>query len=163
MQWFLLIGFVAGMRTMTPITVLCWFAWLNLLPETGWAAWTGSIFSVIGFTISALGEYVVDVLPQTPSRLEPPLLLARVVSGAVACVLTMHVFEQPIIGGVLFGGVGALLGAYGGYQARTWLAGKVGRDLPAGIGESAVALGLVVFAMVRLQLEFHRELTHSPW
>ena len=33
MLWMVLLGIVTGMRSMTGLAVLCWFAWLGLVPE----------------------------------------------------------------------------------------------------------------------------------
>ena len=45
MGWLLAIpvlGTMTGLRTFTPITVACWFAYLGYLPvEETWAAWAG--------------------------------------------------------------------------------------------------------------------------
>lgn len=147
MQWFILAGFATGMRTMTPIAVVCWFVWLGLLPETTWGTWAGATVCMVVFTLAALSEYVADVLPQTPSRLTAFPLIARMTMGAIVGLLTTHAFDEPPAGGVLFGVVGALLGAYVGYHARTWVSRKVGRDLPVGLGESALALALALLAL----------------
>ena len=66
--WFVLLGMTVGLRSMTAMAVLCWFAWPQLLPQHGWAFWVGSLVSVIVFTVAAVGEYIGDTLPQTPSR-----------------------------------------------------------------------------------------------
>ena len=72
LSWMLAIpvlGMMVGLRTMTPIAIVCWFAWLGDLPVDGtWAAWSGKLISVILFSILALGEYVGDKLPRTPNR-----------------------------------------------------------------------------------------------
>ena len=75
MSWILaipLLGIATGMRSMTPMAVLCWFAYLKYLPVQGtWASWTGHLVTVIIFTLCALGEFVGDKLPGTPSRTAP--------------------------------------------------------------------------------------------
>jgi uncharacterized membrane protein len=150
MQWLVLIGIATGMRTMTPIAVLCWFAWLALLPEPGWAVWSASLVSVIMFTIFALGEYVGDTLPQTPSRISAFPLTARIVFGAVAGALAAHSIAEPISGGAIFGILGVLIGAFVGFYARRFCAKKLKRDLPVALFESALALGFAFAAATKL-------------
>ena len=138
------------MRTMTAMAVLCWCAWLQWLPQTGWAFWTGSLVTVIVFTVLAVGEYVGDTLPTTPSRTEPLLVGARVAFGALVGGLAAHGIFEPTAGGVIFGVVGALIGTYGGVRVRMYGAKAVGRDLPVALTESAVALGLAAFTCWQL-------------
>jgi uncharacterized membrane protein len=145
MFWLMAWGVATGMRTMTPIAVLCWFACLGLLPQTGWGAWTGHWASAIVFTVFALGEYYGDTLPQTPSRTAPGPLAARVVFGALTAALAAKATLSPAAGGVVFGALGALLGAYGFRRLRAWAAGRVGRDLPVALAESALSLGLALW------------------
>jgi uncharacterized membrane protein len=143
---FVLLGITVGMRTMTAVAVLCWFAWLQLLPQTGRASWAHYLVTAIVFTVLAVGEYIGDTLPKTPSRLSPFPLGARIVFGALVGGLAAHGILEPTAGGVIFGVVGALIGAYGGHWLRRVASAKVGRDLPVAICESAIALGLAGFA-----------------
>jgi uncharacterized membrane protein len=146
MEWFLLLGVVSGMRTMTAIAVLCWFAFLGEFPPTvhSWAFWTAKLVSVIVFTIFALGEYFGDVQPQTPSRKALPLVLARACFGALCGAVGAAAVMQPAAGGAILGLIGAMIGTYGGYWFRMKLARAFGRDLPAGMLESAFALLLAI-------------------
>jgi uncharacterized membrane protein len=150
MLYLVLIGISTGMRTMTATAVLCWFAYLQLVPQRGWTAWTGMLVSVIIFTVFALGEYVGDTLPQTPNRTAPGPLMARLVCGAFAGILVARGTLEPDAGGVVFGVVGVLIGAYVGVRLRLFVAKKIGRDLPVAICESLVALGLAVFSAYKV-------------
>ncbi len=141
---FVLLGMTVGLRSMTAMAVLCWFAWLQLLPQHGWAFWVGSLAALIVFTLAAVGEYVVDTLPTTPSRTAAGPLIARIVFGALVGALAAHAVIEPVAGGVIFGVVGALIGAFGGVRVRTYWAKAVGWDLPVALLESAFALGLAV-------------------
>lgn len=146
-MWMLmLVGLITGMRTMTPMAVFCWFAYLGLLPQTGWSFWTAKLVTVIVFTVLALGEYVGDTLPQTPNRTAPGPLLARLGFASLVTAMAAHATLEPAAGGVVFGIIGALVGAYGGYHLRMWASRKVGRDLPVALTESALALGLAITA-----------------
>jgi uncharacterized membrane protein len=133
-----------GLRTLTAMAVLCWFAWLQLLPQHGWAFWVGNLISAIVFTVLALGEYVGDTLPSTPNRTAAGPLGARIVFGGLVGSLAAHAVIEPVVGGVIFGVVGALIGAFGGMRVRLYWAKALGKDLPVALLESAIALGLAV-------------------
>jgi uncharacterized membrane protein len=150
MQWMLLMGVVTGMRSMTALAVLCWFAWLGLLPETGWAHWSATAVAAIAFGLCALGEYAGDVMPQAPSRTTMLPMIVRLVFGGTAGALCAHAITQPAVGGVILGVLGVLIGAYGCVRLRVWLARQVGRDWPVGVTESAIALGVAIVAAMAL-------------
>ncbi|MGI4758061.1 MAG: DUF4126 family protein [Janthinobacterium lividum] len=115
----LLLGMCTGLRTLTPIAVLCWFAYRNALHLVGWRSFTANIIAVIIFTLMALGEYVGDKLPNTPSRTAPIGLLGRSAFGAfVGLLLAQPLLLNPAAA-ILLGIVGALLGTYVGWFART--------------------------------------------
>jgi len=158
MWWMVLVGVVTGMRSMTALAVLCWFAWLGMLPETGWAAWSATAVAAIVFGVCALGEYASDLSPRAPSRTSAFPLTVRLLFGAMAGVLCAHALNQPVAGGVVFGVCGVLIGAFGGVRLRVWLAKKVGRDWPVGVAESAVALGLSVLAAMMVHHDVVKEL-----
>jgi uncharacterized membrane protein len=144
MEWYLLLGISNGARTMTAIAVLCWFSWLGLLPEPGWASWSGKLISVVIFTIFAVGEWYGDTRPNIGDRTSPPQLLARLAFGGLVGALAAQSMNEPLVGGVLFCWVGVLIGAFGGIRVRLWLARTFGRDVPAGLTESAVAVAIAV-------------------
>jgi uncharacterized membrane protein len=146
----LLLGVVTGMRSMTAMAVLCWAAWLGFVPEQGWAIWIAYLAAAIVFTILALGEYVVDTLPKTPSRTAPGPAVARVVIGALVGALVVTANGEPLAGGILLGALGALIGTWGGYWVRMTLDRMTGHDLPVALVESASAIGLAILAVVRL-------------
>ena len=148
--WFVLLGLTVGLRTMTAMAVLCWFAWLHVLPQSGWAGWTGYLVSAIVFTVFAVGEDVGDTLPKTPSRTAPFAAGARMAFGALVGALAAHSVMEPVAGGVIFGLVGALIGTYGGYRVRVYWAISVGRDLPVALCESAIALAMAGYTCWQL-------------
>jgi uncharacterized membrane protein len=101
------------------------------------------------------GELVVDKLPQTPSRLTPPGLIARFASGgAGALQLASRSGAAPKTraAAVAIGVAGAAGGAYGGAAWRRAAAGDStgengGRpDWQAAVLEDAVALNLALAA-----------------
>jgi uncharacterized membrane protein len=152
-----LLGISTGMRTMTATAVLCWVAWLGLLPQPGWTFWAGNLISVIVFTLLALGEYIGDTLPTTPSRTTLPLVASRLLFGALAGTLAARAIMEPVAGGVLFGAVGALIGTYGGHRLRMVGARWLGRDLPVALSESALAAGLALLAVHALHMVVVKE------
>jgi len=154
MYWIGLLGIATGMRTMTGIAVVCWMAYLGYLPVQGtWAFWTGKLIAVIVFTVLALGEYVGDTLPRTPNRTSLFPALARLGFAILCGLVIATVLEEPLAGGVVLGAVGALIGTFGGYRARSFGARVVGRDLPVAIFESLLAIGFAVTAVLHTYME----------
>lgn len=152
MSWVIaipLLGALTGLRTMTPMAVMCWFAYVGHLPvENTWAAWTGKLVTAIVFTVLAVGELIGDKLPQTPNRTAPGPLAARVVFGGLVGAVVATGLNGPALEGVILGVIGALIGAFGGYQMRKLLVESTGgRDWPVAVMEDVLAVGLAVLAM----------------
>ena len=152
MSWMLaipLLGVATGCRAMTPICVVCWFAWLRLLPvEHTWAFWTASLVSVVLFTLFALGEYIGDKLPKTPSRLAAGPLTTRIVFGGLVGGIVATGLKGSITEGVVLGVIGAVIGAFGGYHVRHLLvARKRCRDWPVAVLEDFCVVLITVFAL----------------
>lgn len=146
----LFIGLVAGLRSMTAPAVVAWAAHLGWLDLEGTPlAFFGSTLTTLGFTLLALGEFVADQLPRTPSRRAPFLFAGRVVSGAL-CGAAIGANRHALVSGLAAGVVGAVIGTLGGAEARARLAKRFGSDRPAGIVEDvfavAAALAIGVFA-----------------
>ena len=153
MDWVLLLGVVTGLRTMTGMAVVCWAAWMMWLPERGWSVWTTYLVSAVIFTVFAVGEYIGDTLPRTPSRRSLGPAAARLAFGGLVGAVAATAILQPVAGGVLLGMIGAALGTWGGSALRARGAGVLKRDLPVALAESALALGLAVMAVVRMHQE----------
>lgn len=138
------IGFVAGLRALTAVAVTSWAARLGWLDLHGSPlAFMGSNLAVLVFTLLALGEYVGDLLPQTPSRTKPGPLIARILmgglSGACFCASAGH----PLLAGAVLGGIGAIAGAFAGYQVRTRLVKELKvKDAAIAIPEDLIAIGV---------------------
>lgn len=144
-----LLGVVTGMRTMTAMMVLCWFAYRGHLPvgET-WAAWTSHLASAIIFTVLAIGEYIGDKLPQSPDRTAPGPLAARVVFGGLVGAIVATSLDGSLTEGILLGIGGALLGAYGGLLVRRELSKQFAcHDWKVAIGEDLLAIGCAILAL----------------
>jgi uncharacterized membrane protein len=110
-----MLGFAAGLRTFTP---------------------PAAVFRHRALVMAAAGELVTDKLPITPSRLEPPALAGRAVSGAIT---------GGVIGGragLPLGAAAAIAGSYAGARVRGNRPGFMTAVL-----EDAVAVGLALAAV----------------
>jgi uncharacterized membrane protein len=145
------IGIVAGLRAMTAPAVVSWAAYLGWLnPHDSLLSFMGSTVAVTIFSLAALGEYVNDKLPKTPSRTAPPSLIARILMGGLSGACLCASAGQSLIAGALLGGIGSLIGTYGGYQARTRLTrGLKVNDIFIAILEDLVAIGFAFFLVSR--------------
>src|SRR6476620_6665981 len=146
------IGVIAGLRSMTAPAAVAWaahFKWLDL--QQTWAAFMGSPVTVGILTVLALLELVSDKLPKTPSRKTPGPFAARIILGALSgAVLGTAAGQSSVLAGLL-GGLGAVAGTLGGYEARTRLvkAWKV-PDVVVALLEDVVAVGGGLFIVSRL-------------
>jgi uncharacterized membrane protein len=116
-----LIGFFAGLRSLTPPAATAWAVYLGWLRLEGPLALIGSLASVLIFTLLAVVELVADKLPQTPKRTAPPGLIARIVTGSLTGACVPAGAAQGIFLGALLGAIGGVVGCFLGYQARTGL------------------------------------------
>jgi uncharacterized membrane protein len=138
-----LMGVVAGLRAMTAPAVVAWAAhrnWLNL--HNSALSFMGSTAAVVVFTLLALVELVADQLPSTPSRTEPPGLIARIILGGLSGAAVAASESQSIALGAVLGMAGGVVGTFAGYEVRTRLvrALKV-PDFVIACLEDAVAIG----------------------
>jgi uncharacterized membrane protein len=137
-----LIGFFAGLRSLTAPATAAWAAYLGWLKLQGPLALIGSIPSVAIFTLLAVVELVADKLPKTPNRTSPPGLIARIVMGGLtgACVAAGGGQGGALLGAIL-GAAGGVVGCFGGFQARTRLVKALGtRDMYVALIEDLVAI-----------------------
>jgi uncharacterized membrane protein len=152
MTWLIaipLLGLVTGMRTMTAMMVLCWFAHGGYLAvDETWAFWAGKLVTAIVFTVLAIGEYIVDKLPKTPDRTSPGPLIARLVfAGLVGAIVAAGLNGSGIEGVILCVG-GALVGAFAGFLIRRELVLRLkSKDWPVALMEDASAILGAVLAM----------------
>ncbi|MGC2163488.1 MAG: DUF4126 family protein [Silvibacterium sp.] len=146
-----LIGVVCGLRSMTGPALVCWGAHLGWLHLAGsHVAFLGSSIAVGIFSVCAIGELIADKLPKTPRRTSAGPLTWRVIVGGV-CGGAFAVAGGAGFGmACLLGGLGALIGAFGGYWARR-AATAAGRlpDLPVALFEDLIAVGGGLFLISR--------------
>jgi uncharacterized membrane protein len=146
----LLIGIVAGLRTMTAPAAVSWagrLGWLNL--ATTRLAFVAHAVTTGIFTALALVEFVTDQLPTTPSRTVPRQFGARIASGAL-CGGSIGASSGALVVGLIAGIVGAVIGTLGGRRVRARLAAAFGSDRPAALVEDAVAIGGALLIVVAL-------------
>ena len=146
----LLIGFFAGLRSLTAPAATAWAVYLGWLSLERPLALIGSLAAVVIFTALAVVELVADKLPQTPSRTAPPGLIARILMGGLtgACVAASG--GQGAVAGAMCGAISGVAGCFVGYQARTRLVKALGtRDIYVALVEDLVAIAGSLWAVLR--------------
>lgn len=145
-----LIGVIAGLRSLTAPAAVAWAGYgRGILTHTSFH-FMGTLAAAIIFTVLAVVELITDQLPSTPSRLKPPGLIARIITGALSGLCLAAADEQSIALGAMLGAVGGVVGAFAGYHARRELvqALKV-KDLPIALLEDALAVGGAIVIVSR--------------
>ena len=143
----LLIGVVAGSRSMTAPAAVAWGAWLGWTdPGATWAGFMASGWAVAILSVLALGELVADQLPTTPSRKLPLGFGARIVSGGFSGAV-LGALSGSTLAGLLLGAIGAVAGTLGGAALRGRMAAAFGADRPAALIEDAAAILLGLLAV----------------
>jgi uncharacterized membrane protein len=144
-----LLGAMNGLRTMTPMAVLCWFSYLGHMEvHRSWPFWTTKLVTAIVFTVLAAGEFIGDKLPNTPNRTSPVALIARIVFGGLVGAIAATSLHGSVIEGTLLGSISAIAGAFIGFHVRQYLVKQRGcADFPVALSEDVLAVGLSIFAM----------------
>jgi uncharacterized membrane protein len=147
----LLIGIIAGLRTMTAPAAVAWAAYLGRLDLSGtWLAFLGNVWVRWILTALALVELVTDQLPSTPSRTVPVQFGARILTGGLSGAAVGASGGSWVVG-LLAGAAGAVVGTLGGRAFRARLAAAFGSDRPAAFIEDAVAIGGALLIVVALR------------
>jgi uncharacterized membrane protein len=149
MSWLIaipLLGFSTGLRSMTPIAVLCWFAYAGQL-SADWAPWISHLSLAVVFTVLAVGEIIADKTPRIPDRVSAAPLVWRLTLAGFVGAIAATSMQGPGLEGVLLAVVGALIGAFGGYMLRRDLVQKFDcRDWHIAIAEDILAIGVAIWA-----------------
>lgn len=134
---------LAGMRSMSAPAFLSHY--LSRQAHTGLAKSplrflqkpvTATVLKVI-----AAGEMVADKLPSTPDRTAPPVLLGRLLSGALVGAAWYKSRHGSAIGGGLLGGLVAVGATFVSYALRTGISKQAGLPIAlVGVGEDALVL-----------------------
>ena len=145
-----LIGLFAGLRSLTPPAAVAWAVHLGWLSLARPLSLIGSLPGVIILSLLALGELIVDKLPNTPNRTAPMGLIARIVMGGLtaACV-SLGGGRSGLVGAGL-GAIGGVVGCFGGYQLRSRLVKSLHLpDFYVALVEDLVAIGGSLFIVSR--------------
>src|SRR5436190_1012414 len=146
----LLIGVVAGLRSMTPPAAVSWAArlgWLHL--ENTPLAFLGYAATPYILSLFAIWELINDKLPKTPSRKTLVPFTARVVTGAFSGA-ALGAPGGALAGGLVAGAVGGVAGTLAGYEFRRRLVKATGgKDLPIALLEDAIAIGAAFWIVSR--------------
>ena len=138
-----LIGFAAGLRALTPpaVVALCAYFGCITLAATPFSFMSSPIAVAI-FSFFAAGEYVWDLVPNTPNRTALPGLISRIVTGsfAAACLLAA---SNNNFGFAILGGIAAIIGAFTGLQIRM----RLGRSLAVNDAWIAIPEDMVAIVM----------------
>jgi uncharacterized membrane protein len=145
------IGIVTGLRSMTGPAIVSWACYLGWIKLTGsYFRFAGATWAVVLFSLAAIGEFIVDLLPRTPPRTQPGPLIVRIVFGFMTgeCV-GIAGGASPGLGG-FFGALGAAAGTFAGYYARAGLV-RAFRipDIAVALCEDVLAVGLALLVVSR--------------
>jgi uncharacterized membrane protein len=128
---------------MTAPALVSWAArlgWLDL--SDSWLSFLGSRATIIILSLLALGELVADKLPKTPNRTDLGPLVFRAITGGFSSMVLCASAHQPLATGAILGALGAIAGAFAGYEIRHRLVQVFGLpDLGVAIAEDIVAIG----------------------
>jgi uncharacterized membrane protein len=146
------IGVVCGLRSMTAPATVAWAAHLGWIHLSGTPlSFMSSVWAVGIFTVAALLEFVADQLPTTPARTAPVPLTARIAMGLLTGACLGAAGGAGFWLAALIGAIGAIAGAFGGYQARVGLVRALRvPDIAIAVPEDLVAIGLGLFLVSRL-------------
>ncbi len=144
-----LLGFATGLRTFTPMAILCWYARLGYIPTDGtWATWTGRLGVAVAITVLAVGELIGDKLPKTPNRTALVPLIARMAMGGLGGAICATAMNGPGLEGALLGVVGAVIGAFCGFMLRREVVQRLGcKDWPIALVEDLFTVAAAAFAL----------------
>ena len=141
------IGFVAGLRSLTPPAVVAWAAYLGGLNLTNSPlAFMGSIIAVVIFSLLAVFELISDKLPSTSKRTAPAPLIARTLMGGLSGACLCAASNLSIIVGAILGAIGGVIGAFAGYEIRRRLVSALQiKDSFIALLEDLITIGLAWF------------------
>ncbi len=140
---------MAGLRSLTAPAVVAWAAhlgWLNLHGSP--LVFIGSMTAVAILSLLAIGELIVDKLPDDAETYCACTLMARVVTGGLCGACLCAAVGKSLLAGTLLGGIGGIVGAFLGYSIRRRLDLHI-KDLVVAVCEDLVAVGLALFLVSR--------------
>jgi uncharacterized membrane protein len=141
-----LIGAVSGGRSLTGLTAVA-LTTDSAAVERPWARLAGPAARSL-LTMGAAGELVADKLPQVPSRLSLPSLVARTAAAGTAAAF-LAARRGAVPAWVLLPAVaGAVAGSLAGARWRAFADRRRWPSVPAALLEDVVVVGIAV-AVVR--------------
>jgi uncharacterized membrane protein len=143
------IGTVAGLRTLLAPAVVAWTAHKRVINRQFPLAALASSPAANKMMKLAAEELLADKLSGTHARISPRPLATRAMSGAACGAAVSWLCKEPVKGGALLGGAGALAGAFAGYYARKSLT-RNHSELGVACAEDALALVMAVLIMHRV-------------
>ncbi len=142
----LLVGALAGMRSVTPLAAVSAAAWRRELPaDNGAPALLDHPLVAVGLATFAASEIAGDKWSKAPDRIIAPGIAGRLVTGAVAG-MALAPRDRRVAAGLL-GAAGAVGAAYLTFAARMRAMQRYGQ-VPTGFVEDALMLAGTV-AVVR--------------
>jgi uncharacterized membrane protein len=110
----------------------------------------GSTTAVAIFSLLAIGELIVDKLPNTPKRTAPAPLFARILTGGLCGASLCAAAGQSLIAGAILGGTGAVIGAFLGSDIRKRSVNNLHiKDFVVAVCEDPLAIGLAFLLVSR--------------
>lgn len=139
------IGILCGLRTFTAPAFVSRAAHQGTLNVKGThLAWLENNKATAILAVLAAGEIIADKLPATPNRTSPGPLVARILSGSLCGAALSTSKRRCALGGAFFGALGAVAGAFAGYELRRWITHSNAAhipDLPVALAEDGVTIG----------------------
>ncbi len=141
----ILIGLIAGMRSMTPLAAVSAAVARGRLPrDHGAPTLLGHPLVMAGTAAVAAGELVGDKLPSAPDRIIAPGIAARLVTGAVAGAALAPRRRRELA--ALAGAAAAVVAAYVTFDLRMRALRRYGQRR-TGLIEDALVLGATAWVM----------------
>ena len=145
------IGVVAGFRSLLAPAAVVWAARLGWLDLQGTPlGFMGSKVALIIFSLLAIGELIGDKLPKTPKRTAIAPLLVRMITGGLGGACIGASANQSLGIGAIPGAIGAVIGAFAGYEMRKRLVAQLKvPDFFIALPEDLIAVSLAWFLVSR--------------
>lgn len=138
----LLIGLVAGARSMTPLAAVALANQSGRLRRGGGApGFLDSKAFTVGAAAMAVGELLGDKMKSAPDRIVAPGIAARLVTGAVAGAAVAPKHER--VPAMLIGAAAAVAASYVTFDVRMRALRRYGQTA-SGLVEDAIAVGAAV-------------------
>lgn len=149
----LLLGVVAGMRSMMPLAALAitMSRRPEIVPALAPIRWFAMRTVAIVLSLAAIGEIIADKLPRTPNRTALGPFLGRLIAGGITGAAVVQLAHINAWIGAGLGVVGAVLGTFGAFHARRWLGKTTGiRDQYIGALEDVIAIAVAAAVLAKL-------------